>query len=428
MNYKLHKLKNGVRVITVPLPSLESATVTVWVGTGSRNESERTSGLSHFLEHMVFKGGVKRPTAKDISEAVDAIGGEFNAGTHKEWTNFYIKTRAASLDTAFDVLSDMVLTPALRQEDIDREKGVIVEEIGMYEDTPLWKIDDLFENLIYKGHALARDIIGTKDTVSSFMRSDFAKYRATHYSSKNIVISVAGGVTEKKALELASKYFGSLEVGKPALKFKKYSAKQTSPQVLLSSKKKDQAHFILGFRSSEMGSKDRFAETVLAALLGGGMSSRLFTEIREKRGLAYAVRASRDSYIDCGYIGVYAGVDPNKALEAVKVTLAQCYGLASGKYGIEDSELTKAKEYLKGHMALSLEDTKAINAFFGLKELALGKIETPEQIFEAVDKVTTKDIIRVAKKLFVPEGLNLAIIGPFSSAAKFKKVVSNIKY
>ena len=376
MNYKLHRLKNGVRVITIPLPSLESATVTVWVGTGSRYETDRVSGLSHFLEHMVFKGGIKRPTAKDIAEAVDAIGGEFNAGTDKEWTNFYIKARSGSIGTAFDVLSDMVLTPALRQEDIDREKGVIVEEIGMYDDTPLWKIYDLFENLIYKGHALGRDIIGTRDTVASFKRADFARYRNTHYFPGNIVITVSGGVSEAKALALAEKYFGGLPKSPKSQNSKtpsKFKTKQVNPRLLLSSKKKDQAHFILGFRSSEMGSRDRFSETVLATLLGGGMSSRLFTEIREKRGLAYAVRGSRDAYTDCGYVEVYAGVDPKKAVEAIKVALSQCYGVASGKYPVTEGELKKAKEYLKGHMALSLEDTKVVNAFFGLKEYPFGE-------------------------------------------------------
>jgi predicted Zn-dependent peptidase len=425
MNYELHKLENGVRVITVPLLGLESATVTVWVGTGSRYETHRVSGISHFLEHMVFKGGKKRVSAKAISEAVDAIGGEFNAGTTKEWTNFYIKARAGSIDTAFDVLADMVLTPALRQEDIDREKGVIVEEIGMYEDTPLWKIEDVFENLIYKGHGLGRDIIGTKETVTSLKRIDFVRYRNAHYYPKNIVVAVAGGVTGKKALALAKKYFGGL-TKTPKIQNSKnlrYKTKQTKPQVLLSSKRKDQAHFVLGFRASALGSKDRYAETVLAAILGGGMSSRLFTEIREKRGLAYAVKAARNSYADCGCIGVYAGVDPKKAVDAVSVALDQCYGLANGKYPVASGELAKAKEYIKGHLALSLEDTKAVNAFYGLKELILGKLETPEQVFETIDKVAVDDIVKAAKKIFRPEGINLAVIGPYKEADKFKKVV-----
>lgn len=425
MKYKLHTLSSGLRLIVVPIPTLESATVTVWVGTGSRNETPGNSGISHFLEHMVFKGGAKRTTAREISEAVDSIGGQINASTSKEWTNFYIKARSANAETAFDVLSDIVLYPSLPAEDLEREKGVIVEEIGMYEDTPLWKIDDVFENLIYKGHPIGRDIIGTKDTVTSFDRSDFDSYRSLHYYPKNLVVTVAGGVTDAFALNLTKKYFGKFSAKKKSKKDSKFVFKQDKPQVLLSSKKKDQAHFILGFYGSEYYSKDRYAETVLAAILGGGMSSRLFTEIREKRGLAYSVRASRDSYSDCGYIGIYAGVDPKKALDAVEVSLKECYGISDKSLPVGTEELKKAKEYLKGNVALTLEDTKAVNAFFGTKAI-LGKVETPEELFAGIDKVTEKDIYRVAKKIFVKNRLNLAIIGPFKDSKKFERVIKEV--
>lgn len=427
VNYKLHKLPNGVRLLVVPMPSLASATLTVWVQTGSRNESDRLAGISHFLEHMVFKGGQKRSTAKEIADSVDAIGGEFNAGTSKEWTNFYIKARAGNVDVAYDVLADMVLSPQLRQEDIDREKGVIIEEIGMYEDTPLWKIDDIFENLIYKGSTLGRDIIGSKETVSSFKREDFDEYRKAFYNPKNILVTVSGGVTEKEALRLTKKYFGDLKPSRSKIKSasNKYKTTQTKPQILLSSKKKDQTHFILGFRSSEMNSKSKYSESLLATILGGGMSSRLFTEIREVRGLAYSVRASRDAAVDTGYIGIYAGVDPKKAYEAVRVALSECYDLVSAKKPITEIELLKAKEYIKGHVALSLEDTKAINSFFGLKELLVGKIETPEKLFENIDKVTIKDVMKVARKILVPTGLNLAIIGNYKDASKFEEIIKN---
>ncbi len=433
MNYKLHKLSNGIRLIVVPMPALPSATLAIWIKTGSRAETDKLSGISHFLEHMVFKGAKKRTTPMEIAEAVDAIGGEFNAGTSKEWTNFYIKARSANMDIAFDVLSDMVLAPLLRQEDIDREKGVIVEEIGMYEDTPLMKIDDVFENVIFKGHALGRDIIGTPTTVRSFNRKDFENYRNAHYNPQNIVITVAGGVNEKKILEFTKKYFGDLSKLKTNKTdgrgvSKKFISKQNKPQVLLSSKKKDQAHFVLGFLASEMDTKERFPETVLATILGGGMSSRLFTEIREKRGLAYAVKAGRDAYVDCGYISVYAGVDPKKAQDAVKVTLEECYGIANqktnGKYAISKTELTKAKEYIKGHVALSLEDTKSVNAFFGIRELLLGKVETPEEVFKNIDKVTIDDILKSAKKVFIPQRLNLAIIGPYKDPTKFEELLN----
>ena len=267
MNYKLSRLKNGVRVLTVPLPKMESATLTVWVGVGSRYELDRVAGISHFLEHMVFKGSVKRPSAKLIAEAVDSIGAEFNASTSKEWTNFHIKARAGVMDIAFDVLSDMVLRPILKPEEIEREKGVIVEEIAMYEDTPVAKIGDVFEQLIFKGTSLGRDITGTKGTVREIKRNDFAKYRGEHYFAKNILITVAGGIDSKNALELTNKYFSSVSSGKKSKI--EISKKQKKPQVLLHSKKKEQAHFILGFLGNKRDNKDRFTEAVLASILGG---------------------------------------------------------------------------------------------------------------------------------------------------------------
>jgi len=422
MNHKLVKLSNGLRVLTVPLPNLESVTITVWTKVGSRNESKKVGGISHFLEHMVFKGSKKRPSAKEIAEAVDAIGGEFNAATSKQWTNFYIKARVEVLEKAFDVLSDMVLAPLLKKEDIEREKGVIIEEMAMYEDTPMMKIGDVFEQLIFKGSPLGCDIIGTKESVKNITRNDFERYRKTHYYSENMLITVAGGIKEDKVLNLAKKYFGGLKKGEKKER-QEFKSIQKGAQIKLHPKKKEQAHFILGFLGNPMDSKDRFVESVLAGLLGQGMSSRLFSEVREKRGLAYSIRTYLDRYVDTGYIGTYAGVDVKRVDEAIKVTLDQHYGLASGVYKLSETELTKAKEYIKGHLALSLEDTKNVNSFFGVKELILGKTETPEEVFVGIDKITKSDLVKLAKKLFVPERLNLAIIGPYKSQTRFEKLL-----
>lgn len=422
MNYNLSYLRNGVRVLSVPIPKMESATITVWVGVGSRFEEPKVSGLSHFLEHMVFKGSQKRPSAKLIGEAVDSIGAEFNASTSKEWTNFHIKARAGVMDIAFDVLSDMVLRPLLKPEEIEREKGVIVEEIAMYEDTPVAKIGDVFEQLIFRGSSLGRDISGTKETVKGIKRSDFVRYRNKHYFAKNILITVAGGIEDKRVIELASKYFGEIPSGnKSKIEIAK---KQKNPQVLLHSKRKEQAHFILGFLGNKRGHKDRFVEAVLAAILGGGMSSRLFTEVRERRGLAYAVRATFDHYVDTGYFAAYAGVDLKRVDEAIKVTLEQCVGLADGRFPIKKEEFKKAKEYVKGHLALSLEDTEDVNKFFGEEELLLEHVITPEDVYKGIDRVSLEDILRVAKKVFVAKNLNLAIIGPYKDQAKFEKLIA----
>ena len=423
MDYKKHTLENDLRVITVPMPASESVTLTLWVKVGSRFENNNIAGLSHFLEHIVFKGSIKRPSAKEIATAVDAIGGEFNAGTTKEWTNFYIKASKNHLETAFDVLSDMVLNPLIKADDIEREKGVILEEMAMYEDTPMIDIGNVFEEKIFQGNNLSRDIIGTSKSVKELKREDFIKYRDTHYFPKNLLITVSGGINEKEVLELSKKYFNQLKGDLQSTPADKFNSNQNKPQMKLKSKKIEQAHLIIGFKGNPLGHKDRFKEAVLATILGKGMSSRLFEEVREKRGLAYTVRTDIDRYTDTGYIATYAGVDPKKATQAIKVILDEHNALLNDKL-ISSKELAKAKEYIKGHLALSLEDTSSVNHFFGEQELLLGKVETPENIFKEIDKVTVENVIEVAKNLFKKESLNLSIIGPYNDEVQFEKLIS----
>jgi predicted Zn-dependent peptidase len=406
------------------MPSLESVTLTIWIKTGSRNEDKKVGGISHFMEHMVFKGSSKRPTAKEISQAVDAIGGEFNAATSKDWTNFYIKAAKENLETAFDVLSDMVLRPLIKPEEIEREKGTIVQEIKMYEDTPMMHIGDIFEELVFEGSSLGCDTAGTEASVKGIKRDDFLNYRKIHYHPDQMLVTIAGGIEEKKTLNLVRKYFGSIKPFKGAsFKGQEFKGKQIKPQFKLQTKKSEQAHLILGFMSEGRGYEKRFAQSLLSVILGGGMSSRLFIEVRERRGLAYSVRTSTERYQEIGYMGTYAGVNVAKADEAVKVILDQCYGLASGKYPITAKELTKAKGFLKGNLALALEDTRDVSGFYGEQHLFLEKVLTPEEIYKKVEAVTIDDIIFEAKKLFVPSRLNLAIIGPFKDRKKFVQLL-----
>lgn len=423
MNSTKTSLQNGVRIITSSIPTSESATITVWVRVGSRFENPKIAGISHFLEHIVFKGSKKYPTAKDIAETVDALGGEFNAATSKEWTNFYIKVRKDNLESAFDVLADMVLYPLLRPADIEREKGVIIEEIAMYDDTPMFKIGDVFENLIFANTNLEKDISGSKETVRQITQDDFKRYIKMHYVSNNIVISVAGGIDENKVIALAQRYFDRIPKQAKALEELGKTPKQAQPKVLLKSKENEQAHLIIGFLAGKRGNEKRFIEAVLASILGGGMSSRLFTEIREKRGLAYSVRTSIEKYIDTGDLSTYAGIKTDKIDEAVKVMLDQYYGLASGAYPVTPKELAKAKEFIKGHIALSLEDSREINNFYGENELMLGKVETLEEVYKGIDKVTVGDIVELARQTFIPEKLNLAIIGPYKNPSRFERLI-----
>lgn len=410
--------------MTIPMPGLESATVTVWVKTGSRNEEEKVGGISHFLEHMVFKGSSKRPTARDISEAVDAMGGEFNAATSKDWTNFYIKAGSENLEKAVDILSDMVLNPLLKDDEIEREKGTIIQEIRMYEDTPMIHIGDVFEELIFAGNPLGRDTAGSEKTVKSIKRNDFIEYRKAFYHPENMLVTIAGGVTEAESIRLAEKYFLYETGGETSFRGRTFKVSQKSPQLKLQTKESEQSHLIMGFGSEGRGYEGRFAQSLLSAILGGGMSSRMFIEVRERRGLAYSVRTSMERYQDTGYLATYAGVNVKKTDEAIKVMLDQCYGLVSNpKYKISVAELDKAKGLLKGHLALALEDTKDVSGFFGDQELFNQKVHTPEEIFKKIDAVGLEDVEAEAKKILTPERLNLAIIGPFKNEEKFVELI-----
>ncbi len=423
MNYSKHLLTNGLRVVTVSMPSLESVTVAIWAKTGSRNENSKNNGISHFLEHMFFKGTTNRPTAKQIAEEIDSIGGIQNAGTSKEYTQYYIKCRADKAEIAFDLLSDMTINSLLEESEIEREKGTIIEEIRMYEDTPVANIGEVFESLIYDKHTLGMNIAGTEKTVGNMKRNDFVEYRSNFYIPENMILTVAGGVTEKESLRLAEKYFSELtkSVNKPFSN--RFIARQVKPQIKLHGKKKEQTHVILGFLADGKNYKGKYAQTILSAILGGGMSSRMFTEVRERRGLAYSVRTSMDRYTDIGYMGTYAGLDTKRAEEAVKVMLEQHYKITSNQEPIAKQELTKAKEFLKGHLALALEDTSDVSSFFGDQELFSDKVLTPEEVFKKIDRVTMDQVVFEAKRLFIPDRLNLAIIGPYKNDEKFAKLL-----
>lgn len=421
MEYKISQLKNGLKVLIVPLKSLSSVTLTVWVKTGSRNEAENVAGISHFLEHMVFKGSEKRPSAKVIADELDSMGSEHNAATSKDWTKYYIKCRSNDLEKAFDILSDLTLNPIFSQNEIEKEKGSIIEEIKMYEDTPMYHIGDVFEELVYQGTPLGRDIAGSKETVSNMKRSDFLKYRDSYYFSQNMLVTVAGSVDEKEVLNLSQKYFGDLKSGESHQE--ELDLVQSGPKFKLSQKEKEQVHVILGFLADGRKYKNKYAQTILATILGGGMSSRMFSEVREKRGLAYAVRTSMDRYIDTGYIGTYAGLDTKRSLEGVKIILEEHYKVVNGKEPIKESEVKKAKEFLKGHLALSLEDTSDVSSFFGEQQLFMDKVLTPKEVFKKIDSVSLEEINFEARRLFVPERLNLAVIGTFPKPVDFDKIL-----
>jgi predicted Zn-dependent peptidase len=417
MQYKKTTLKNGLRIITVPMTGTQTATVIVMTGVGSRYETESEAGLSHFIEHMMFKGTQKRPTTLVIAEELDAIGGEYNAFTSKDTTAYYAKVDAQHIETAMDVIADMYLHSKIEEEEIKKEKGAIIQELKMYQDMPARRIGDVFESLLYRNSHLGREIIGYKKTVEKFRRQDFVDYMEKFYVANNTVICVAGKFQEKTILKKLEGYFSQMKKGKKR-EMEKIVETQNTPAVKIEHKKTDQTHLALGNRAYKANHKNRFALSLLSIILGGNMSSRLFIEVRERRGLAYRIKSNTETYDDCGYFVTQAGVDHGKLEMAVGVILEEYRKIATQK--IEERELQKAKDFLKGSAVMHLESSDEVAMFFIEQTLSKKKIMTLEELFAKIDRVTTNDILRVAQEVLREETLNLAVIGPHKNEAKLK--------
>lgn len=420
MDYKKTTLKNGLRVLTIPVKGTQTATVMLMVGVGSCYESEKQAGLSHFIEHMLFKGTTKRPTAQSISEELDGIGGEFNAFTAKDKTAYYAKVDSRHIAKALDVVSDIFLNSKIEQVEIDRERGPILQELSMYEDEPRRSVGDEFEKMLYSEQSLGRGIVGYKKTISEFKRKDFVSYMKKHYVADETVICVTGKFKEKEVLSQIESSFFTFPKGTKT-QAKKVVEKQVSPQVHIKFKKTDQTHLILGNRAYKQDHKDRYPLALLSIILGGNMSSRLFIEIRERRGLAYFVHTSVDTYQDCGYIATQAGIEHNKVEQTVAAILAEYKKVATEK--VEEKELQKAKDYAKGRAVMGFEASDDVAMFFIDQEMHKEKILTPKEVFDKVDAVTVDDILRVGKDVFRNDKLNLAIVGPHKSNKKLEALL-----
>jgi predicted Zn-dependent peptidase len=422
MQFDRTVLPNGLRLVTIPMPSLESVTVIVMVAAGSRYETRENSGISHFLEHMAFKGTVKRPSAMDISSLIDGMGGEFNAFTGKELTGYYIKSAKARVETSLDILSDMLMNSKLAPKEIDKERGVIIEEINMVEDNPMRKLGDLYEELLYGDTPMGWDIAGNKENILKITEADFRKYMGELYSANNMTVVIAGGIESQAATALVEKYFSGMKTFQP-IKPLPLMEKQDKPQVLIKSKKTEQIHVSLGVRTVSLNSPKKYPLSVLAAILGGGMSSRLFHEVREKRGLAYYIRSNSDEYTDVGTLVSNAGIDPKRVTEAVEVIVSEYQKVASGEMNLSDEELKKAKEFLKGHLVLGLEDSNSVAGFYGHQELLEERIDNPSEILAKIDSVTKEEVEAVGREFFVEKGLNLALIGNFEDRQKLESLL-----
>lgn len=403
------KLKNGVRVLSVPLAGFESVTAMVLCRTGSRNETIKQSGISHVLEHMVFKGTKKYPTPMRIAEAVDGIGAEQNAFTGKEYTGYYITSAAKHLGLTMDIQAEMLTAPLLPQDDLNREREVIVEEINMYEDQPMSKAQEEFENLMYDGSSMGRMIIGTKESVRATTADDLRKYMGRWYRGSNMLVVVAGKINNQndQIMQLLEEKFGSL--GEGSIDRYETPAEYGVAEARHFKKKTEQAHFVLGVPGLSITDPRRYALQMGQVVLGGGMSSRLFNEIREKRGLAYYVKADLDSNFDCGYLGVRAGVKLEKLSEAVGVVKEEMLKLAET---ITEAELAKAKEYVLGHLPLSLEGSMDVAQFLGMRALILDEIRQPDEVVKMIGEVSLADVKKIMSELVQEKLIRSVVVGP----------------
>lgn len=411
---------NGLRIILAPLPAFRSVTAIVLCGAGSRYETKETNGISHFLEHMFFKGTNKRPTAADISHSLDAIGADYNAYTGKESTAYHIKAASVHLPLLLDMLSDMLWDSRLVSAEIEKERGVIIEEINLYEDTPMRRVAEVYEQVLWGDQPLGWDIGGRKEVIRSLQRKDFATYVAERYDPSNLVLSIAGHFRRAEVDQLLKKHY-SKRHETTVTPYSPVVERQRKPNLKITYKKTDQAHLVVGFRGLPASHPDRYNQSVLATILGGGMSSRLFTNVREKRGLAYYVNAGVSGYHDTGTLAAAAGVDLKRIYEAIKVVLNEFVEISAKKVG--ERELAKAKEYIKGGAALSWEDSRSVAFGYGADELFEGRVRTQDEVLKEIDRVTAEDVQRVAKFLVTNSKLNLAAIGPFKDQEKFEKIL-----
>lgn len=422
--HKIYKLDNGLSVVNAPVAGTQAVTFLVMVPVGSRYEHKKISGISHFVEHLMFKGTEKNPTTLDISRKLDAVGAQFNAFTSKDYTGYYIKVDGKKSGLALDILSDMLFNSTLKPEDIEREKGVIIEEIKMYDDNPLMAVDDLFERIIFGDSPLGWNIAGTKKGIEEMTREELWDYYKAAYTVKNMVL-VASGNVSKDTPKLIKKYFSTKKSVATKItknKFEKHIWKRKAvplkDRVIVEKRDIDQAQVILGFPALKNDDPRRYVSAIMLNILGGSMSSRLFTEVREKRGLAYMVRSSAVTFRDVGAITIHTGLDPKRLKDAFNVIFAECKKMTNEL--VSNKELINAKNNLAGHLALSMEDSSSQANWYAGKFWFGKKVLSPKEEISNMRKVTVEDVQKLAKDIFKMKEMRIAVIGPLDKSKILK--------
>ncbi len=418
MKFNKTTIKSGLRIVTVPMPDNPAVTVLVMAEAGSKYETKEQAGLSHFLEHMLFKGTPRRPKATDISREFDGLGAQSNAFTSHEFTGYYAKADAKHFDAILDILSDMYLNPLFDENEIKKEKGVIIEEIRMYNDLPQERAQYLFMETMYGDQPVGRNITGTEETVQSFTRKQLSDYRSTHYVNSGTTVFVSGSFDEKETIKKIEKAFSALssdaKQGKPGV-----SESQSAPAIRTFYKESDQTHLVIGVRTFPIADKRDPILAVLSTILGKGMSSRLFAKMRDELGICYYVRASPDSYTDHGNLAISAGVDNARVEEGIRGIIGECKRLKDEL--VSDAEMKKAKDYIAGTTMLELETSDARAMFAAYQEILKGEIELPDELISKVRKVTATDVQKLAREIFIDKGLNMAVVGKFKDGGIFKE-------
>jgi len=410
-------LDNGLKVITSSMPHSRSVCLVILAGTGSCYESKEQAGISHFAEHLFFKGTERRPTSREITQDIEGVGGIINAGTDKEITIYWCKVASPHFSIALDVLSDLLLNSRFDIKDIEKERQVIIEEINMNLDMPQQRINMLIDELLWPEQPLGREVTGYKETVSSLTREQLLHYVARRYMPNNTVLSIAGNIQHQEAMAQIESLFDKWPAGELVTAYTT-NDKQTKARLRIESKDIEQAHLCLAVHGFSRSHPQRFTLGLLNTVLGGGMSSRLFTEIRERRGLAYDIHSYTEHFLDSGSFGVYAGVDPEKTETALAAILEE---LSKIKQGIAASELTRAKELSKGRLYLRFEDSQNVALWYGSQEILLQQILDMDDVISIVDAITVDQLQEVAQKILTDGGLNLAVTGPIKEDILIKE-------
>ena len=402
-------LKSGLTVVGERTEGTSAHTCMVLVGAGSRYEEKHENGMAHFLEHLFFKGGEKYPKPKQVAETVDAIGADFNAFTGKEYAGYYIKADSRHENTVMDVLSDMLVSATLPEDEIERERGVILEEYNMYQDMPMYQVGWQFEELLFGDKPLGWDQLGPPENIRTLTKEQFKNFRKELYTPENTVVAVTGNICFEESVKKIEELF-CLPQEKKARSWQPMDA-YAAQRIRVQNRNTEQGHLVVGVPAVEAGSPEADTAKVLSTILGGGMSSRLFLSVREQRGLCYAIHTSTDTYADCGALSTYAGVKKESAKEAIAAICDEYKRIAHEP--VSEKELNRAKEYIKGKGTLSLEDSQERAHFFAREELLSEKPRSPKEAMDAIDAVTKEGVAELAKKLFSPENMRLSIIGPY---------------